>query len=186
MSIQDRERWDRRHAVASALTPRASVLALPVASRPDALALDLACGQGRHAAVLADKGYRVVAMDVSIVALRHARARVESATERFCAVQADAEAWPFAPSCLDLVVQVDFLERALLASIVESLAPGGLLLIDTFLDQGRPNEEGPSNAAFLLQPGELPRALPALRVVRYHETRGATARATLLARKDGP
>lgn len=183
MSIEDRQRWDLRHTAPVALTPRASVLALPEAA-PGAVALDVACGQGRHAAVLLDKGYRVVACDVSRVALGHAKQRAgDTSRARFLAVQADADAWPFASSCFDLVVQVDFLDRALLGTLAASLRPGGLLLIDTFLDLGRPNAEGPRSPAFLLRPGELPRSLPSLQVVRDDEEHGETGRATLLARR---
>jgi SAM-dependent methyltransferase len=98
-------------------------------------------------------------------------------------VQADADAWPFAASAFDLVVQVDFLDRSLFAPLRDSLCRGGLLLIDTFLDQGRRNLEGPSRPDFLLAAGELPRAFADFELLRYDERRGDSARATLLARK---
>lgn len=181
MSIEDRTRWDQRHLRASPLRPRESVLALPRAASPDSLALDLACGQGRHALALERAGYRVVAMDASREALL--RTREAGPEARVHLLQADADAWPFAPACFDLVVQVDFLDRSLFPAMRDSLRPGGLLLLDTFLDQGRPNAEGPSRPDFLLSPGELPRAFSELEVLRYEEVRGDSARACLLAKK---
>lgn len=184
MSIHDRQRWDERHRTASRLKPRASVLALEAAAGRDSLALDLACGQGRHSMVLASAGYRVVTMDVSMQALRHLRREAKGAAPRsLLPVQADADAWPFSAPAFDLVVQVDFLDRSLFGSIRDSLRIGGLLLIDTFLDQGRRNAEGPSNPDFLVTPGELPLAFAGFDVLRHEESRGETARALFLARK---
>jgi tellurite methyltransferase len=172
MSIEDRTRWEEKHRRASSLSARGSVLALPRPIHGGALALDLACGQGRHAAALLRAGYEVVAMDVARAAARGA-----------ILVQADADAWPFAKESFDLIVQVDFLERRLFPVLASSLKSGGLLLVDTFLDQGRPNAEGPSNPDFLLRRAELKAAFPAFDVERYEETTGQTARASMLARK---
>lgn len=184
MSIEDREHWEVRHQTASTLTPLSSVASLPPAGAPGKLALDLACGQGRHSAVLALAGYLVVALDVSRHALRHLRAHLPPVSvPRVFAVQSDTDAWPFAPSCFDLIVQADFLDRRLFPTLAASLRPGGLLLIDTFLDQGRKNAHGPSRAEFLLAPGELRCAFTDLEAVQYTELRGDTARATFLARK---
>ena len=184
MSIEDRQRWDERHRDATSLKPRESVLALPRAPNAGALALDLACGQGRHSLALARAGYRVVAMDVSMKALHHLRSTATGAGDGgLLPVQADADAWPFVPAVFDLVVQVDYLDRRLFAPLRDSLRRGGLLLIDTFLDQGRCNVDGPSRTEFLLAAGELPRAFASFDLLRYEERRGETARALLLARK---
>jgi tellurite methyltransferase len=179
MSIEDRTRWEEKHRRASSLSARGSVLALPRPIHGGALALDLACGQGRHAAALLRAGYEVVAMDVARAGLLHTGAAARGAM----LVQADADAWPFAKESFDLIVQVDFLERRLFPVLASSLKSGGLLLVDTFLDQGRPNAEGPSNPDFLLRRAELKVAFPAFDVERYEETTGQTARASMLARK---
>lgn len=179
MSLEDRTRWEDKHRRASSLSPRASVLALPQAPRAGMLALDVACGQGRHSAALLLRGYEVIAMDVARTGLEHAR---RTAPGSMC-VQADTDSWPFGSESFDLVVQVDFLDRRLFPVLVDSMRSGGLLLLDTFLDQGRPNADGPSNPAFLLRRGELPGAFSTLRVERCEETEGETARAMLLARK---
>ena len=163
------------------LRARASVLGLPAADPPRALALDLACGQGRHVPVLRGHGYDVVAMDVAMHALRAVRAQPHGAAAM--ALQADTDAWPFRRASFDLVVQVDFLDRGLFPHIRESLRDGGLLLIDTFLAQERANAEGPSRPEFLLQPGELPRTFGDFTILAYEETRAESARAMLLARK---
>jgi SAM-dependent methyltransferase len=187
MSIEDRTRWDGKHRRVAPLSPRASVLAMPRAASPSALALDLACGQGRHALALERAGYLVVAMDASRQALQRTVEAFDAAgpggQDRVLPVQADADAWPFAAEAFHAIVQVDFLDRALFPFMAGSLRRGGLLLVDTFLDQGRPNAEGPSRPAFLLSPGELAGAFPGLHILRCDELRGDTARGILLARK---
>lgn len=182
MSSEDRRRWEERHRERARLTPRESVLSLPRAARPGAVALDLACGQGRHTAALAAAGYRVVAMDIASTALAHSRATAPH-DNTVLYVQADVDAWPFAADAFDLVVQVDFLERKLFADLRRSVRRGGLLLIDTFLDQGRPNAEGPSRPEFLLKAGELRSAFDDFDVVRNDEVRGDTARAVFVGRR---
>lgn len=181
MSIEDRTRWEQRHRSANALTARSAVVALPSAISTGSRALDLACGQGRHSSELVRKGYHVVAMDISHHALVHTRERAGG--KQILPVQADAEAWPFAAAAFDLIVQVDFLDRAAFPLLHDSLRPGGLLLLDTFLFRGRPNAEGPSTAAYLLSPNELPREFAAMEILHYEETDEETARASLLARK---
>ncbi|MFN2426912.1 MAG: class I SAM-dependent methyltransferase [Candidatus Binatia bacterium] len=184
MSIEDRNRWDQRHRNPATLKARPSVLALPRVPRTPAVALDLACGQGRHSRALLQAGYQVVAMDVSMRGLRHLHSTThEKCSTEILLVQADADAWPLAAGVFDLVVQVDFLERALFATLRASLRSGGLLLIDTFMEQGRPNAEGPTRRDFLLEAGELPRAFAEFELLQYDERRGDTARATMLARK---
>lgn len=185
MSIEDRTRWDEKHrraATAGTLTARPSVLSLPRPVAPGRVALDLACGQGRHALALREAGWLVIAMDASGEALRRTREACGPGGG-VLAVQADADAWPFAPASFDLVVQVDFLDRSLFPAMKDSLRSGGLLLVDTFLDQGRLNAEGPSRPAFLLAPGELALAFGDLEILRLEEVRGESARGCLLARK---
>ena len=134
--------------------------------------------------MLASRGYRVVACDGSRRALLHARASITDAESgSILFVEADVEDWCFREAVFDLVVQVDFLDRRLFPLLRECLRPGGLLFIDTFLDGGSPNAEGPSNIAFLLAPGEILSAFPDFDILLYEEKRAATSRATLLARK---
>jgi len=86
-------------------------------------------------------------------------------------VQADIEQgpWPFAGRRFDAVVVTNYLWRALLPTLVASVAPGGVLLYETFA-VGNETVGRPSNPEYLLQPGELLRAVAgALRVVAYED-----------------
>lgn len=184
MSHQDRIRWEARYQAGPSPRPaRDSVLRLPAASpvRPFT-AVDLACGSGRHCAALLDLGYNVVGLDIAHSGLQLARRRLNHAPG-FLAVQADLDHWPLSEGSCDVVVQVDFLERSQLRPLFTTPKPGAILLLDTFLDFGHPNGEGPSNPQYLLQRGELAKWARGWTILECAETDGPTARGTLIARR---
>jgi SAM-dependent methyltransferase len=114
--------------------------------------LDLACGSGRHARLLASLGHEVIALD------RDAQALAAASGEGIVSVQHDLEApgaaWPFAPGRFAGIVVTNYLHRPLFLDIAAALAPDGVLVYETF---ARGNEifGKPSNPDFLLSPGEL-------------------------------
>jgi SAM-dependent methyltransferase len=129
---------------------------------PGGEALDLACGSGRHARHLAALGHAVVAVDRDPAALA-AAAGPGIVTSQIELEAADA-AWPFGPGRFAGIVVTNYLHRPLLAGMVASLAPNGMLIYETFAD-GNARFGKPSNPDFLLQPGEL------LAWARDHELR---------------
>jgi SAM-dependent methyltransferase len=150
-----------------------------------ALALDLACGAGRHIDPIQAKGYRVVAADVSIVALRRLSnprnsPGVDSA--HLSRVLFDADTWPFKRRAFALIVQTNFLARAILDAMKASVAPDGMILIDTFAGKGGPGQPGPSNPAFRLRKGELVEAFKDWEILEHAVTENREA---ILARTAG-
>ncbi len=85
-------------------------------------------------------------------------------------LQADIEngPWPFAGRTFDAVVVTNYLWRPLLGVIVQSVAPGGVLLYETFA-AGNETVGKPSRPDFLLRTGELLQACANLRVVAYED-----------------
>jgi tellurite methyltransferase len=156
MSREDRERWDRRHAAIAqaAAGPTPSLGWLPKATSGKDLALDLACGNGRHTLALLEAGYHVVAGDISRVALCALRTRLPAGAAA-ARVQMDVGAWPFARESFDLIVQIDFLDRDSLSAIRSTVKRGGLLLIDTFAGEPLPGHPGPQRREWRLVHGEL-------------------------------
>jgi SAM-dependent methyltransferase len=114
--------------------------------------LDLACGTGRHARYLAGRGHRVLACDRDPQALA-AIARVEG-IETIQADLEDGSAWPFGKSGFAGIVVTNYLHRPLFAAIEDALAPGGVLIYETFLF-GNERYGKPSNPRFLLKRDEL-------------------------------
>jgi SAM-dependent methyltransferase len=123
--------------------------------------LDVACGFGRHMRWFAARGHAVVGVDSSTDA-------IESVKGLGQAVLADIEngPWPFAGRSFGAVVVTNYLWRPLLPVLIDSVAPGGALIYETFA-VGNESVGKPSRPEFLLQPDELLRACQALRIVAY-------------------
>lgn len=145
---------------------------------PSGEALDLACGSGRHARLLAARGLQVAALD------RDAQALAAAAGEGIATLAHDLESpgsvWPFAAGRFKGIVVTNYLHRPLFGAIAASLAPDGVLIYETFA-QGNEVFGKPSNPSFLLAPGELLEfaARAGLRVLAYEDgvvTRPKTAR----------
>jgi SAM-dependent methyltransferase len=118
---------------------------------PGARALDLACGGGRHSRLLVARGAHVTAVDRDAAAI----ARLECGPG-IRAVCADVESgpWPTAAEQFDAIVVTNYLHRALFPRLRDALAPGGVLIYETFM-VGNERFGKPSNPDFLLRPGEL-------------------------------
>lgn len=154
---------------AHALVPTVSAWVARFAAgiKPSGAVLDLACGQGRHARYLAELGFIVEGVDRDAAALAHL-AGVAGLTNR-CA-DLETGAWPYAVRQFDGIVVTNYLYRPLFPRIASSLAPGGVLLYETFRI-GNESYGKPSNPDFLLQPGELLEFAHAhdLQVVAYED-----------------
>jgi SAM-dependent methyltransferase len=153
--------------------------------------LDLACGRGRNARALVERGESLVGIDRDPDALVELRAGLDPATRaRLAPVRADLEAperIPLADASVGRVLVFRYLHRPLAPEIERVLRPGGWLVYETFTREQARFRHGPSRPAFLLEHGELPLLFPGLRTERFEEvlTRGARpeALARLVARK---
>ena len=76
--------------------------------------------------------------------------------------------WPFAGRAFAGVVVTNYLWRPLLPAILQAVAPGGVLIYETFT-AGNETVGKPSRPDFLLAPGELLRACAGLRVIAYED-----------------
>lgn len=143
--------------------------------------LDIAAGHGRHARWLAARGHHVVALERDGAALA-ALAGI-GAVEPVQADLEDGSPWPLAESRrFAAVVVTRYLHRPLLPRLAALLAPGGVLVYETFA-RGNETVGRPSNPAFLLAPGELLDAVrPALRVIAFEDGFEATPRPAFVQR----
>lgn len=118
-------------------------------------ALDLACGRGRHALLLAAHGFAVDAVDFARPALSTLRREASARHLPVHCVAADVTSWPLPVGRYGLVVVVDFLERALFPALRAAVAPGGALLYETQRRDNDPHAALARRPEFLLAPGEL-------------------------------
>lgn len=129
--------------------------------------LDVACGGGRHARSFLQRGHPVTVVDRDTSGVADL---VEDPNVEILEFDLEAgSSWPFAGRVFDGVVVTNYLWRPILGDIVASVAPGGVLLYETF---ARGNEQfgHPRNPDFLLKPGELLDAVRReLRVAAYED-----------------
>lgn len=125
--------------------------------------LDVACGSGRHTRWLAARGHRLTAIDRDEAACAPLREVAE-------VIVADIEGgpWPCAGRRFGAVLVTNYLWRPLWPRLLESLAPGGVLICETFA-AGNETVGRPARPDFLLQPGELLQRCASLRVVAYED-----------------
>jgi rhodanese-related sulfurtransferase len=136
-------------------------------------ALDVACGAGRHALLLAAAGFAVTAIDrdaATITRLSQQAERLGLPVETEV-VDLETSTTPppvLAPGAYDLIIATRYLHRPLFPHLIGALAPGGTLIYETFLEQQA--ERGhPKNPAFLLKPGELSTLVAPLSILRQRE-----------------
>ena len=131
--------------------------------QPQATALDLACGAGRHMRWLQAQGLKVTGVDRSPEAI----AACAGLGELICA-DIENGPWPLPGRQFGAVVVTNYLWRPLLPAVLASLAPGSVLIYETFA-QGHETVGRPSRADFLLRPGELLQTFGTLRTVAYED-----------------
>lgn len=179
-----RERWNERYRREGAVTfgraPSEWLVrqAPQLKARAPGRALDLGCGGGRHALYLAELGYDVDAIDISDVAVEHFQAVAARRRLAVAAVRADLETVSIPPGAYELIVNLNVLLRSLFEPIKVGLAPGGLLVFETWrVDPGRRRHA--------LNPGELLAAFEGLEVLDHAEGRahGEQLREGLVARR---
>lgn len=145
--------------------PSPWVVRFGAALQAGARVLDLACGSGRHARLLASRGLHVVAADRdrAAIAALDGIPGIEPLL-----VDLEGAPWPFGRASFDAIVVTNYLHRALFAPIKGSLRAGGLLIYETFM-AGQERLGKPSNPDFLLRPHELLRAVAPLYVVAFEQ-----------------
>ncbi|MEV0672147.1 class I SAM-dependent methyltransferase [Mycobacterium sp. NPDC050441] len=184
MSEKDRLRWDAaytdREPDAEPALPQVfsgQADQFPVAGS----ALDIACGTGRAAVWLAQRGLQVWGLDVSAAAVTQAR---QSALRhgmaercRFDIADLDGGLPPGPP--VDVVLCHRFRDPALYPALAARLRPGGLLAICVL------SEVGAGSGRFRAAAGELEDCFTGLETIAAHEGGGETwlvARAPATAR----
>jgi tellurite methyltransferase len=178
-------RGDELHGLApSAPLPQAVAVAKP------GLALDIACGAGRHALFLAERGWRVQALDGSRAGIDR---MLEEAGRRGVADRIDArvvdlesEAVSLDDEAFDLVCDFYFLHRPLFEQIRRAVRPGGLFVAAIHV------EDRAARHSFLLEAGELRKIVEGwgFEVLRSSEGSSSEtghhhATAEIIARKPG-
>jgi SAM-dependent methyltransferase len=145
--------------------------------RPSGLVLDLAAGTGRHTRRLRDRGFGVRAVDRDVSAL------LPLAGPGCEVLELDLErsaVWPLGCG-YDGIIVTNYLHRPLLPAIGRALAPGGVLIYETFA-LGNERLGPPRNGDFLLVPGELLEAFSALGMIAFEQGEVSEPRPAVIQR----
>ena len=168
----EREDWNRKHASGEhhfAGRPNRFLVAEAEGLEPGR-ALDLACGEGRNAVWLAERGWQVTGVDFSDVALEGARRLAADRNVDVDWLEADLREYVPEEAAYDLVtvlyLQLPGDERCtVLERAARAVAPGGTLLV---VGHDRENLEhgvgGPRDPRVLFTPEEIAAELPGLRI----------------------
>ena len=186
-----KEKWNERYRGAAGEPKAARVLKENLHLLPDSgRALDLACGPGGNAILLARQGLDVVAWDIADVPIA---ALQDAVREQQLSVRAgvrDVEASPPAPASFDVITVSYFLDRATIPALVAALRPGGLIYYQTFTNV-RVSGRGPKQAEYRLGEQELLQLFSGLQILVYREEgrvgdvqKGFRDEAMLVARKN--
>jgi 2-polyprenyl-3-methyl-5-hydroxy-6-metoxy-1,4-benzoquinol methylase len=167
--MSSREKWNERYRDAAGVPQASRVLTEHLHLLPDhGRALDLACGLGGNAILLARQGLKTDAWDIADVPIA---ALQKTALEQQLPVRAevrDVEADPPLPGTYDVIVVSHFLDRDIIPALIQALKPGGLVYYQTFTRQ-RVSGRGPQREAFRLADQELLQLFSGLQILFYRE-----------------
>lgn len=140
--------------------------------------LDLACGSGRHSRLLAAAGYAVLAVDRNAEALAGLAGVSGISTECY---DLEGDDWPLVGQQFAGIIVTNYLWRLRLPDLIKLLAPGGVLIYQTFM-LGNEAYGKPSNPAFLLAPEELRQRIKAagLRELAFEEGYSASPKPAMV------
>jgi SAM-dependent methyltransferase len=179
----DREEWDDRYRTDGLIwhAPPNRFLVEEAENLAPGRALDLACGEGRNALWLAERGWQVTGVDFSAVGLAKARRLASERALDLLLVEADVLSWEPPTGAFDLVI-VMYLQlpagarRRALQRAASALAVGGVLLVvghdSTNLVDGI---GGPQDPAVLFSPDDVAGDLEGLQIERAERARRPVA-----------
>jgi len=182
--IEDKERWNIRHVEKPMKHTASPILENYVKHSKIGKALDLACGTGRNTHFLEDLGFSVDAVDLSDYALSCIKD-----TPNIKKIEVDLDSYDLEKNSYDLILNTNYLNRRLMAQMIDALKDGGLIIFETFIEAHEKPEQGSMNPDYLLEKNELLKAFMDLDIIFYEEKDGINMRgeknrtASLVAKK---
>jgi len=167
LSLED---WNRRYQAGEQLfeTPAPLVEEFAGPLQPGT-ALDLACGPGRNTLFLAERGWRVTAVDGSPIAIDLLRAHALEKNLNIDVHVADLERgqYKIPPGAFDLIVDSYYLQRDLIPAMQRGVRPGGTIIAIVHLADPDQPHGTPTRAT----PGELRAHFREWTILHYCEGR---------------
>jgi SAM-dependent methyltransferase len=170
----DRNRWEDRHRTMleeTSLEPAPLLVEFAgvLSAAPGGRALDVACGNGRNAFLLASLGYEVTAVDFSAPAIEFVGRRAADLGVELTTVESDLSEFEIGVERYSVITNFHFLDRNLVPRIIRGLVPGGYLFFETFTVDECEVLGREMRREFLLERNEALRLFAPLRIVYYRE-----------------
>ena len=170
MSKQDRNKWNQRYAEGSYHKNNPVTLVedwLP--GLPVGRALDVACGAGRNAILLAQAGYQVDAIDISPEGLNLARQNAENQGLSINWIEHDLDQPYHFDTDYDLIIVMWYVNLGLISRLCDCLAKGAYLVCEEHLITDQ-DVIGPTSLNYRVASGDLREAVSGLDVLFYEES----------------
>ncbi|MFC2073087.1 methyltransferase domain-containing protein [Chloroflexota bacterium] len=169
MNEAEKNTWDKRYSSGD-YKPRqkpSDLLTKWLDDFPPGKALDLACGTGRNALFLAEKGYEVTAIDISPTAIKLAKNKAMAKGLKINWIVADLDSFKICGQ-YDVISNFFHVNMKMVPDMIISLNIGGMLIYQHHMFPPFPFSEPHSNR-FSFKPGELPQLFKDLKVLHYEE-----------------
>ena len=182
--IEDKQRWNVRHVEKPMKHTVSPILEKYIANVHVGNALDLACGTGRNTHFLENLGFNIDAVDLSDFALGCIKD-----SSSITKIEVDLDTYNLEKNSYDLIVNTNYLNRRLMAQMIDALVEGGVVIFETFIVAHDKPEQGSMNPNFLLAKNELLNCFIDLDIIYYDERSDINMRgervkiASLVARK---
>jgi SAM-dependent methyltransferase len=154
MATKDKIKWDKKYQENSSLLKDRAIstkLEKIITQANVGVALDIACGVGRHSIYLAKLGFSVDAFDISQIAIdKLTQKNISNITTKTI----DLEGFIPLVNHYDFIIMTNYLDRELIPYLARALKKDGLLFIETYM-QHENNSKPMSNPSFMLQKEEL-------------------------------
>lgn len=143
-----------------------------VQGRKPGRALDVGMGQGRNAIFLASQGWNVTGFDPADRAVAAANQAAQARGVKLTTQIVGSEKFDFGRNRWDLIVLSYVSFREELPKIIESLAPGGMVVVEGF--HRDTTLKRPVGGGVVFDTNELLKLFSPLRVVQYEDLEGPT------------
>ena len=136
---------------------------LPAIPRDGGRVLDAACGLGRHPVLAVDRDDDFALRASGFPEIEFRKTDLETGS------------WPLGDELFSGIIVVNYLNRPLFPELVRHLAPGGVLIYQTFTKAHAEANGKPANPDHWLKSGELLTLVSPLTVTAFEEGRAANS-----------
>ncbi|MDH4469242.1 MAG: class I SAM-dependent methyltransferase [Bacteriovoracaceae bacterium] len=131
--------------------------------------LDVGMGEGRNGVFLASKGFDVVGIDISSIAVKKAEILAKENQTKITAIVADVNEYHFPPKSFDAILSFYYVDRKLLNKLVGWLKPGGYIFYEGFLIEHKHQIKSPEPDEYFLKKHEVLNFFPKFKILKYSE-----------------